>query len=60
MVEACPKISLRSVFLVNLWLSQAEGLNIPRVTLETQPRAVLSNSSGFGGSNVVAAFGLAS
>ena len=29
-----------------------EGLNLPRASLELQPRHVLNNSSGFGGSNV--------
>jgi 3-oxoacyl-(acyl-carrier-protein) synthase len=29
-----------------------EGLNLPRASLDTQPRHVLNNSSGFGGSNV--------
>jgi len=28
------------------------GLNLPRETLPTPPRTVLSTSSGFGGSNV--------
>jgi 3-oxoacyl-[acyl-carrier-protein] synthase-1 len=37
----------------------AEGLNIPRETLATAPRAVLNNSSGFGGANVSVAFGRA-
>ena len=32
---------------------EAIGLNIPRVTLDKGPRVVLSNSSGFGGANVV-------
>jgi 3-oxoacyl-[acyl-carrier-protein] synthase-1 len=32
---------------------EAEGLNILRTTLEQRPRVVLSNSSGFGGANVV-------
>jgi 3-oxoacyl-[acyl-carrier-protein] synthase-1 len=35
---------------------EAEGLNIPRTTLEKRPRVVLSNSSGFGGANVVLVF----
>jgi 3-oxoacyl-(acyl-carrier-protein) synthase len=33
-----------------------EGLNLPRQTLDQAPEVVLSNSSGFGGSNVVLAF----
>lgn len=33
-----------------------EGLNLPRQTLDRAPGVVLSNSSGFGGSNVVLAF----
>lgn len=37
----------------------AEGLHIPRETLATAPRAVLNNSSGFGGANVSVAFGRA-
>ncbi len=37
----------------------AEGLNIPRETVATAPRAVLNNSSGFGGANVSVAFGRA-
>jgi 3-oxoacyl-(acyl-carrier-protein) synthase len=32
-----------------------DGLNLPRETLEQTPEVVLSNSSGFGGSNVVLA-----
>jgi 3-oxoacyl-[acyl-carrier-protein] synthase-1 len=35
---------------------EAEGLNIPRTTLPHGPRVALSNSSGFGGANVVLAF----
>ncbi len=35
---------------------EAEGLNIPRTTLEQRPRVVLSNSSGFGGANVAVLF----
>ena len=35
---------------------EAEGLNIPRVTLEQRPNLVLSNSSGFGGANVALMF----
>jgi 3-oxoacyl-[acyl-carrier-protein] synthase-1 len=35
----------------------AEGLNIPRETVAVAPRAVLNNSSGFGGANVCVAFG---
>jgi 3-oxoacyl-(acyl-carrier-protein) synthase len=31
---------------------QCEGLELPRTTEEASPRAVLSNTSGFGGSNV--------
>jgi 3-oxoacyl-[acyl-carrier-protein] synthase-1 len=33
-----------------------DGLNLPRTTLNQSPGIVLSNSSGFGGSNVVLAF----
>lgn len=32
-----------------------EGLNLPRASLDQSPEVVLSNSSGFGGSNVVIA-----
>lgn len=35
----------------------AEGLNIVRETTSTSPRALLSNSSGFGGANVAIALG---
>lgn len=35
---------------------EAEGLHIPRQSLEVPPRRLLSNSSGFGGVNVVLAF----
>jgi 3-oxoacyl-[acyl-carrier-protein] synthase-1 len=35
---------------------EAIGLNIPRTTLDQAPRVVLSNSSGFGGANVVLVF----
>jgi 3-oxoacyl-[acyl-carrier-protein] synthase-1 len=38
---------------------EAEGLNIIRESLPQAPRRVLSNSSGFGGVNVVLAFGQA-
>lgn len=37
----------------------AEGLNILRQSREARARVVLNNSSGFGGANVVAAFGRA-
>jgi 3-oxoacyl-(acyl-carrier-protein) synthase len=33
-----------------------DGLDLPRATLARPPGIVLSNSSGFGGSNVVLAF----
>ncbi len=36
---------------------EAEGLNIIRQSRETSPRIILSNSSGFGGSNVALLFG---
>jgi 3-oxoacyl-[acyl-carrier-protein] synthase-1 len=35
--------------------AECEGLNIPRATQPRQPKIVLKNSSGFGGSNVVLA-----
>jgi 3-oxoacyl-(acyl-carrier-protein) synthase len=31
---------------------ECEGLELPRATIVASPRKVLSNSSGFGGSNV--------
>ncbi len=37
-----------------------EGLNLPRTSLDQSPGVVLSNSSGFGGSNVVIALGACS
>jgi 3-oxoacyl-[acyl-carrier-protein] synthase-1 len=39
--------------------SVAEGLNIPRASYDAPLRAVLNNSSGFGGANVSVAFGRA-
>jgi 3-oxoacyl-[acyl-carrier-protein] synthase I len=37
---------------------ECEGLELPRTTLGRGPRAVLSNSSGFGGSNVCHVIGI--
>jgi 3-oxoacyl-(acyl-carrier-protein) synthase len=34
---------------------ECEGLYLPRETLTIQPNVILSNSSGFGGSNVCVA-----
>ena len=36
--------------------SEAEGVNIIRETLDSAPRVAISNSSGFGGANVVLVF----
>ena len=36
--------------------SEADGVPIPHETLSTQPRIILSNSSGFGGTNVSLVF----
>jgi 3-oxoacyl-(acyl-carrier-protein) synthase len=35
---------------------EAEGLNLPRVTIPASPRLALNNSSGFGGANVCHVF----
>ena len=55
-------LALRDGFVPgNAHLDEADpicdGLNLPRTTLARSPGIVLSNSSGFGGSNVVLALG---